>query len=567
MKLIDRTQTWNTQRSSLINDYLKSEQGVKQIDNFLEINRDSYLEQAKAKYQKQFESQYGEIEKEIQGKQEKIEALREEEKKLSKQIEKSQKQKQEENLAASTKELEILNRDIESKEAELTLLVEKLGVGNSIEVLKFQKRTLENNINDCKNAVETLEKEKEDLEQASEQLRRHIQDNREKLREKLSDFKPFVDMLNGVIPSRAESVMVSAIPSERDDKPATAQELIQEVQGKLRDAGREIATHELANYLVSIQQSFFTIFAGLPGVGKTSLVTYLARVLGLEHADRFLTIATARGWTSPRDLIGFYNPLSGNFQPSATGLFELLSAVQDDEAKAFPSWVLLDEANLSPLEHYFSTFLRMCDDYVGRELLTGDKGAKAKLEVPRSMRFLGTVNYDSTTEPLSPRMLDRVPVIRINPPQSQSFQFIEEEVTSEQKSLLTEKDTCRLFNNERGQELEADELDLLDKIIKALHEPDSSKGLPIIISPRKQQTIKRFCSVARPLMREHYELSALDYAVAQHVLPLINGYGDTYRARLNDLVTTIDQLDHSKQVLASILEVGENEHGFYRFFV
>ena len=565
--LIDRTQTWNTQRSSLINDYLKSEQGVKRIDNFLEINRDSYLEQAKAKYQKQFESQYGEIEKEIQGKQEKIEALREEEKKLSKQIEKSQKQKQEENLAASTKELEVLKGEIKSKENKLNSVVEKLGIANSIDELKFRKRRLEETISESEASIQKLKKEEEDLDRANENLQRAIRYSREELRNKLSDLKPFVDMLNGVVPSREGSVSISAIPSERDDKPATAQELIQEVQGKLRDAGREIATHELANYLVSIQQSFFTVFAGLPGVGKTSLITYLARVLGLEYTDRFLTIATARGWTSPRDLIGFYNPLSGNFQPSATGLFELLSTVQDDEAKAFPSWVLLDEANLSPLEHYFSTFLRMCDDYVGRELLTGDKGAKAKLEVPRSMRFLGTVNYDATTEPLSPRMLDRVPVIRINPPQSQSFQFIEEEVTSEQKSLLTEKDTCRLFNNERGQELEADELDLLDRIIKALHEPDSSKGLPIIISPRKQQTIKRFCSVARPLMREHYELSALDYAVAQHVLPLINGYGDTYRARLNDLVTTIDQLDHSKQVLASILEVGENEHGFYRFFV
>lgn len=82
MKLLDKTQTWNTQRSSLINEYLKSEQGEKQIDNFLEINKDYYLEQAKAKHQKQFENQYGEIEKEIQGKQEKIEALREEEKNL-----------------------------------------------------------------------------------------------------------------------------------------------------------------------------------------------------------------------------------------------------------------------------------------------------------------------------------------------------------------------------------------------------------------------------------------------------------------------------------------------------
>ena len=308
-----------------------------------------------------------------------------------------------------------LNEEIQNRSDELKTLVENLNVANSIKDLEIKRGVLLENVKEQQEKIGRLEKSKEDLERANDYLQRNVRDSRTELRKKLSDLKPFVEMLNGVIPSEEKPGDNRPIPRRREDKPGTAEEFLQDIRKELRESGREIEKHELANYIVSIQQNFFTVFAGLPGVGKTSLVTYLARVLGLEHAERFLTIATARGWTSPRDLIGFYNPLSGSFQPSSTGLFELLSAVQEDEAKAFPSWVLLDEANLSPLEHYFSTFLRMCDDYVDRDVLTGDKGERAKLKVPDSMRFLGTVNYDATTEPLSPRMLDRVPVIQINP--------------------------------------------------------------------------------------------------------------------------------------------------------
>ena len=569
LKLIDKTQFWKDQRAPLINDFLKeTDEGKEQINSYIEANRDRYFELAEKKYEAELKKKYNDAEKRFADWEAKVEEKRSELNDLRQEIEKSQEKKREANLAASTEELESLNVEIESKNTELQALVENLNVANSIEALRIEKGVLERNIKDLESIKEKLTKEKSDLEQAGEQLRRHIQDKNEKLREKLSDFKPFIDMLNGVIPSREVPVDISLTPRRREDKPVTTNELIQEIQSKLSEAGRKVEKYELVNYIVSIQQSFFTIFSGLPGVGKTSLVTYLARVLGLEHANRFLTIATARGWTSPRDLIGFYNPLSGNFQPSSTGLFELLSAVQTDEAKAFPSWILLDEANLSPLEHYFSTFLRMCDDYVDRDLLTGDKGERAKLSVPRSMRFLGTVNYDATTEPLSPRMLDRVPVIQISPPQTQSFQFDEDIELSNRESLLTEEDMCELLSSDGSdQELEANELDLFDEVIKALHEPDSKKGLQIVVSPRKQQAIRKFCGVARPLMAEHYELSALDYAIAQHVLPLINGYGDTYRKRLEDLEKAIDQLDHSKRVLARILEAGENEHGFYRFFV
>lgn len=37
------------------------------------------------------------------------------------------------------------------------------------------------------------------------------------------------------------------------------------------------------------------------------------------------------------------------------------------------------------------------------------------LQIPDCLRFIATINYDGTTEPLSPRVVDRSPIIVIEP--------------------------------------------------------------------------------------------------------------------------------------------------------
>jgi len=55
------------------------------------------------------------------------------------------------------------------------------------------------------------------------------------------------------------------------------------------------------------------------------------------------------------------------------------------------AYVLLDEANLSPIEHYWSTFMGMTD---GRrnDLHLGD----TVVRIPDHLRFVATINYDRT---------------------------------------------------------------------------------------------------------------------------------------------------------------------------
>jgi len=87
-------------------------------------------------------------------------------------------------------------------------------------------------------------------------------------------------------------------------------------------------------------------------------------------------------------------------------LLALRNEPSDDTVNSM-AYVLLDEANLSPIEHYWSAFFGMTDSDGTRSLTLGME----QVRVPDYLRFLATINHDGTTEPLSPRTIDRAPFI------------------------------------------------------------------------------------------------------------------------------------------------------------
>lgn len=160
-----------------------------------------------------------------------------------------------------------------------------------------------------------------------------------------------------------------------------------------KEPNRSFSYDEMANLIICTMQSFLTILSGLPGTGKTSTALRLADAMHLtnrnrtaDSADGFLSISVGRGWVASRDLLGFYNSLKNVYQPSRTGFYQFLRSIEKSPDK-FLNLVLLDEANLSNIEHYWSDFLGMCDLY--------DKGNRLDLapgprwiKIGRSVRYL-----------------------------------------------------------------------------------------------------------------------------------------------------------------------------------
>ncbi|MFI3174323.1 MAG: hypothetical protein R3Y53_03860 [Bacillota bacterium] len=96
----------------------------------------------------------------------------------------------------------------------------------------------------------------------------------------------------------------------------------------------------------------------------------------------------------------------------------------------------------------------------------------------------------------------------------------------------------------------------------------------IYLSPRVLLMIKEFCLLGSALFdegkREISEMTALDYAVAQKVLPKISGHGVRYGEFIEKLLKKLDEksMPISFRRLTEIKEYGDREGNmqFYNFF-
>ncbi|WP_157488269.1 hypothetical protein [Dyadobacter crusticola] len=94
---------------------------------------------------------------------------------------------------------------------------------------------------------------------------------------------------------------------------------------------RKFDSHFIDNILISIHQCTLTLFAGMPGSGKTSLARILMSALAPKERTR--EVSVAKGWTSQKDLIGFFNPLSKKFHSSSTNVYSLLRQLDWERQK------------------------------------------------------------------------------------------------------------------------------------------------------------------------------------------------------------------------------------------
>ena len=350
----------------------------------------------------------------------------------------------------------------------------------------------------------------------------------------------------------------------------TGEALIEEIVEKIQKY-RNYSRNEILNILLCYSQGFLTVFSGEPGTGKTSICNILSHVLGLdglstpqdeENYNRFITVAVERGWTSKRDLIGYYNPLTKTFDSNNSHVYSALR-ILNREAKTkkavYPLVILLDEANLSPMEYYWADFMNLCDDWTEQSNIS--LGNDEVCYIPDTLRFLATINNDHTTEMLSPRLVDRAWVITLPSCQEGSSKDL---IFDDKLSIIPFKAISTALN-ERNVEFTG----RIKRILEAVY--SKFKKNNISISPRIDKAIRKYCSVAQGWFDEEEsskDLNALDYAIAQKLLPKINGNGGNYRKFLNELAElfTQEKLNHSGDILNRIIQKGDSMMDYYKFF-
>ncbi|MBU3069271.1 hypothetical protein KOI40_05520 [Aestuariicella sp. G3-2] len=251
----------------------------------------------------------------------------------------------------------------------------------------------------------------------------------------------------------------------------------------------------------------------------------------LSEINNKCFISVKSNWTDSSELFGYYNPITEKYTMTKLLKFILVA----EENPEIPFFVILDEMNLSKVEHYFSDFLscmesRTVNDdgsvkqegihlYSGNHFVSTDDDEydeiRSSLELPLNLYVTGTVNVDDTTYMFSPKVLDRANVIEFNEvylggmPNGGNFKLTSfPDFTTFTKASVDQFDGL-------GDEAKRIIVGLLDVLKKSnLH-----------FGYRTISEVSHFISNSKVNIadNEDIELQALDVQILQKVLPKLYG--------------------------------------------
>lgn len=489
--------------------------------------------------------------------------------------------------SANSNTASINSEEIEKLRAENLKLQEQLSEVENYKELSEARTRLQNDYEHMKKlydskVIDVDEKNKE-LQNIKGQIQDYISDTFEeagKTKKMLhAAFDPYIS--NAMIEAAgnylvdAEAEQYKAIAKEfqdfecqKKDKDALIDMLVNEVQ-----KFREYSKNEILNMFICLSQNFLTVFSGEPGTGKTSICNILANSLGLNNfgnsdnisKNRYIPVSVERGWSSKRDLIGYFNPLTKRYDRSNSKIYDGLMILNEEgKDSRFPYLILLDEANLSPMEYYWADFMRAADSSESDVLI--NIGLDKDIYIPKTLHFLATINNDQTTEQLSPRLLDRAWIIKL-PKKSitETRSGIEDSFKEKGQVLWSDIENAFVFSNAKEMSLKTVAEDIY-KLFDKHH---------LTISPRVQQSIKNYVCVAQEIMEDERDrgiskkAKALDFAIIQKLLPKINGYYKDYERLFTDLRQICDEnkLVMTKEALITMEELQEQNMGYCQYLV
>ena len=208
-------------------------------------------------------------------------------------------------------------------------------------------------------------------------------------------------------PDPLNEVHVDAVGSTHNKEPSLSS-LIETIKSNRM----RIDDSVIRQYHFSMRTRGFVILAGPSGVGKTWLTSLYAKAIDANY----LVAPVAPNWSTNEDLLGFFNPIDGEFHATRFLGFideaaELWNRVGSD-AKEFH--LVLDEMNLARVEHYFSLFLSLMEMRSEKRIpetrLAGDRVVR----IPPNLKFAGTVNMDETTHGFADKVFDRAQLIELS---------------------------------------------------------------------------------------------------------------------------------------------------------
>ncbi|MDD6205897.1 AAA family ATPase [Succinivibrio sp.] len=321
------------------------------------------------------------------------------------------------------------------------------------EISKLEKKLYKekDDLNKITDKLKELDKDKQEkeaelhavklqIEDTLKQSKNILENNRNRL-QKLSRLG-FIEKstLSGLYTFQSESINSS------NNSGVDPIQIVNYIQSSMYSVGSLYSKDLIKNFCALLNTHDIILFAGESGIGKTNLVKRFA-----EAVDGVAKIIPVKpNWTSTDDLIGYYNPIEKRyiFTP-------FLDAIVEANANRNKLYLIcLDEMNLARIEYYFADFLSLLEERssepeidlfssleeqnaelniseqidkivdkendvnvdILRRSVYNKLKSMSKIPVPSNVRFIGTLNIDDTTFYLSPKILDRVHIIKFENP-------------------------------------------------------------------------------------------------------------------------------------------------------
>ena len=335
-------------------------------------------------------------------------------------------------------------------------------------------------------------------------------------------------------PSQAETD--SLAPSADSTQNETV--FLQRFLSHVHTSGYVYTEKDLVNFHVAMKSSTLVILSGMSGTGKSKLFSLYGESLGLP-SEEICMIPVRPSWTDDTDILGYLDTTTMLYRAADTGLVDTLRDASQNPDKLY--LICFDEMNLARVEHYFSQFLSVLENPVGKRFLQlynpelegrvyNANEYPSRIELGKNLLFVGTVNLDESTFHFSDKVLDRANVIRFHRCSFTELKKCSLEAPPKQEVLPTISTTAYLsFQNieKRAIALTDQEIAFLSDLDALLDETKTDGGIGFRILRQIDDYLKNVPQGASLTHRE-----AFDLQIAQRVLTKLRGS----REQLQDLL-------------------------------
>lgn len=268
-----------------------------------------------------------------------------------------------------------------------------------------------------------------------------------------------------------------------------------------------------------------------------------------KNLNRKCFLPVKNDWTDNSELFGFYNLIEKKYHVPKFLEF-LLTATNNPD---YSFYVILDEMNLSKVEHYFSDILSCLESrlfkngqiqqepivlYSGVNQLETNSEEFEKIPssivIPMNLYITGTVNIDESTYMLSSKVIDRANIIEFN--EVNLNVYAGSEWKSESTDFLITKDlnfsNTSLASKEDYQQLP----DYIQEYLFDIN--DILKKYHLHFGYRVANEVARYINQVKIYVGDSESIikKALDFQLIQKVFPKLSGTYAVLEAPLRELL-------------------------------